>query len=330
VLEHGTGALNVDGARVEAEGGSPAIARRESSRRSGRTPADVADQREADGLPFGYRGAPEVYMAERAGEWIGRWPANVVLGHHADCVEFGTKRVRSDSPSVSHPKLGSPTGLVYGFKTGEGRTEERSQGYADDDGTETVADFDCHLDCAVRLLDEQSGEASYNPAGEFGRAKRDSGRIYGGGRGLTHEGQGIYGYGDRGGASRFFYTAKADRRERETGMREYLPDKGERDLNWSSGDANPGSFQAEGTNRRALNHHPTVKPVDLMQWLCRLVTPPGGVVLDPFLGSGTTGMAALREGFGFVGIERDPEYVAIARARIIGDGPLLNAASEEA
>lgn len=62
----------------------------------------------------------------------------------------------------------------------------------------------------------------------------------------------------------------------------------------------------------------------LMQWLCRLVTPPGGLVLDPFTGSGTTGMAALREGFRFLGIERESEYVSIAKARIEGDAPLFN------
>jgi site-specific DNA-methyltransferase (adenine-specific) len=64
------------------------------------------------------------------------------------------------------------------------------------------------------------------------------------------------------------------------------------------------------------NTHPTVKPTDLMRYLCRLVTPPGGVVLDPFMGSGSTGKAALLEGFRFIGCERSPEYVAIARARI--------------
>jgi site-specific DNA-methyltransferase (adenine-specific) len=64
------------------------------------------------------------------------------------------------------------------------------------------------------------------------------------------------------------------------------------------------------------NHHPTVKPTDLMTYLCRLVTPPGGTVLDPFMGSGSTGKAAVREGFRFVGIDITPEYVDIARARI--------------
>ena len=61
-----------------------------------------------------------------------------------------------------------------------------------------------------------------------------------------------------------------------------------------------------------------------MRWLCRMVTPKGGTVLDPFTGSGSTGVAAMREGFEFIGIEREAEYVEIARARIIGDAPLFN------
>lgn len=127
-------------------------------------------------------------------------------------------------------------------------------------------------------------------------------------------------------ASRFFYCAKVGRTERECGL-DGFPTK---PLNWSSGEESPGTFQAEGTDRNVRNHHPTVKPIELMRWLCRLVTPPAGTILDPFAGSGTTGIAALREGFSFVGIEREPEYVAIARARIAGDAPLLNVAAEVA
>lgn len=73
------------------------------------------------------------------------------------------------------------------------------------------------------------------------------------------------------------------------------------------------------------NAHPTVKPVKLMQWLCALVGgQPGSLILDPFLGSGTTGIAALREGFSFLGCEMSPEYVRIAEARIAGDSPMFN------
>jgi site-specific DNA-methyltransferase (adenine-specific) len=73
------------------------------------------------------------------------------------------------------------------------------------------------------------------------------------------------------------------------------------------------------------NHHPTVKPIDLMAYLCRLITPPSGVVLDPFMGSGSTGVAALREGFKFIGIELNPEYAEIARKRIENERTLFNA-----
>lgn len=95
-------------------------------------------------------------------------------------------------------------------------------------------------------------------------------------------------------ASRFFYNAKASRSEREA---------------------------MEGGPR---NHHPTVKPLDLMRWLVRLVTPPNGLILDPFCGSGTTGCAALAEGFRFLGIDREAEYVAIAEARLNATQPGLS------
>ena len=71
----------------------------------------------------------------------------------------------------------------------------------------------------------------------------------------------------------------------------------------------------ERTTKR-VNTHPTVKPIDLMRYLCRLITPPDGVILDPFSGSGSTGCAAALEVFNFIGIEREAEYVEIARARV--------------
>jgi DNA modification methylase len=119
-------------------------------------------------------------------------------------------------------------------------------------------------------------------------------------------------HGDTGSAARFFYCAKASRADREDGVQH----RDKKPLLWSSGSQNPGSFQSPNTDRSASNHHPTVKPTDLMRYLCRLVTPPGGVVLDPFMGSGSTGKAAMLEGFRFVGIEREAEYVEIAKARI--------------
>ncbi len=72
------------------------------------------------------------------------------------------------------------------------------------------------------------------------------------------------------------------------------------------------------------NRHPTVKPTDLMRWLCRLITPPGGTVLDPFMGSGSTLKAAELEGFSAIGIELDADYIEIARRRIASDAPLFS------
>jgi DNA modification methylase len=104
--------------------------------------------------------------------------------------------------------------------------------------------------------------------------------------------------------SRLFYTPKANRREREAGCEE-LPLR----------DA-PIYPHGGGALRLVRNTHPTVKPLELMRWLTRLICPPGGTVLDPFTGSGSTGAAALLEGRRFVGVERDERYVPIARARI--------------
>ena len=111
-------------------------------------------------------------------------------------------------------------------------------------------------------------------------------------------------------ASRFFYEGKASREEREAGLvgleARAVGDGRETPID------NP--YQRGETKRQ--NVHPTVKPLAVMRWLCKLITPPGGVILDPFCGSGTTGCAAAQLGFEFVGIEREPEYAEIARARI--------------
>jgi len=117
--------------------------------------------------------------------------------------------------------------------------------------------------------------------------------------------------GDKGSAARFFYSAKASRAERELGLADFAPA--------TVGDgrktANDTAYQRGKTQRR--NVHPTVKPVSVMRWLVRLVGgQPGSVILDPYSGSGTTGIAAALEGFEFVGCELSPEYAEIARARI--------------
>lgn len=156
--------------------------------------------------------------------------------------------------------------------------------------------------------------AGERPSGttRLSRRKADKFRnTYGAFRGSPQET--VVGYADGGSAARFFFCSKASRTERNAGLDQLQ----EMPLLWSNGKKNPSSFQSQGIKRASRNHHPTVKPITLMRWLCRLITPPGGVVLDPFMGSGSTALACAREGFDFIGIERDPSYFEIAQRRIV-------------
>ena len=116
-----------------------------------------------------------------------------------------------------------------------------------------------------------------------------------------------------GSAARFFYCAKASKADRDEGL-EHPPEQECGMMEDDNYAIKTGSGKLRNTKR--ANIHPTVKPTALMRYLVRLVTPPGGTVLDPFSGSGSTGKAAMLEGFNFIGIEREAEYVAIAEARI--------------
>lgn len=120
-------------------------------------------------------------------------------------------------------------------------------------------------------------------------------------------------YGDDGSAARFFYCAKANKKDRNEGLEGF---DSKREADRIIDDGVGGDNPRNRSNTAKLNHHPTVKPTDLMRYLCRLVTPPNGTVLDPFTGSGSTGKAAVLEGFNFIGIEQSAEYVEIAKARI--------------
>lgn len=147
-------------------------------------------------------------------------------------------------------------------------------------------------EAAGAVLDEQSGHTTstnqprINDADKSGMTRKKA---------FTSTG-----FADSGGASRFFYSAKADGKERDAGL-EGLP---------VAGSASVAAVHSHSEGRR--NTHPTVKPIDLMRYLCRLVTPPGGTVLDPFFGSGTTGVAALLEGFHVVGVEMQTDHACIA------------------
>jgi DNA modification methylase len=205
VLEHGTGAINVDACRIEAAD-SQLVEKYASVRNAPPRDNNVYG---ADSRPRS-EGNLEPHV-------LGRWPANVVLGCACEV--------------------------------------EHEEG------------------CAVRMLDEQSGDVK----GAVSNGKRQGTGFHGnfGGQAQTP------GFNDAGGASRFYYCAKATRDERAGG------------------------------------DHPTVKPVSLMRWLVRLVTPPGGRVLDPFAGTFKTGEACVIEGFDFAGIEQDAKHCETGRARML-------------
>jgi len=152
-----------------------------------------------------------------------------------------------------------------------------------------------------------------------GTGGEKTGNIYGAYSGVNHESQSVD--DGTGSAARFFYCAKASKRDRDEGL------EGFEEKMWSLMDnRNRGGEDKENyhfktgngneRNNKMRNNHPTVKSTELMRYLCRLITPPGGTVLDPFMGSGSTGKGAILEGFDFIGIEQDAEYFKIAEARI--------------
>jgi DNA modification methylase len=224
----------------------------------------------------------------------------------APLLNIDACRLEGAPPSVPQPAFNSPTGAIYGFKTGEGRNGEMSHASGRWPAN-VVLDEE-----AARALDEMSGmlqtgggirNGPQTPA-FFGRFAGD---------------EDVRSFpGNTGGASRFYYVAKASRSEREAGCASLPKRTFYADAAIPQRDERPNTANA--------NHHPTVKPVALMRWLVRLVTPPDGLVLDPFTGSGTTGIAATLEGRRFLGIEREAEYVEIARARIAHAQPALGVA----
>jgi site-specific DNA-methyltransferase (adenine-specific) len=167
------------------------------------------------------------------------------------------------------------------------------------DGSQQVLDlFPSNAGAAAPVKSGHSGESNgiYNDYAQRG----DDGATF---------------YGDKGSAARFFYCPKATKKDRDEGCDE-LETK-EKPAHMRTGNGTGDTSMTDGfqaTQRK--NTHPTVKPTELMRYLCRLITPPGGTVLDPFNGSGSTGKAALKEGFSYIGIEKEAEYLRIAEARI--------------
>lgn len=229
----------------------------------------------------------------------GRWPPNVAFTHSALCRRVGERSVRANG-AIPDGSVAAQSERVNNVYNQLSKNRGTWKSYGNGDGTETIAEYQCALDCPIALLNAQAG---YLKAGES-PAKRS-----GMGYGSTSEGtSGKRRVFDGGSASRyfpcfewsdldliepFFYAKKPSTKEKEAGLE---------------------GFPANKNGRRNL--HPTVKSAEFMRWATRLVTPPGGVCLDIFTGSGTTGVGAVLEGFHFMGFDDRAEFCAISEARI--------------
>lgn len=234
-----------------------------------------------------------------------------VLEHGTGGLNIDACRVEGAPPSVPQPTLGARERVTYGFGTGHGRNGEMSAATGR---------------WPANLIHDGSEEV----VGLFPRAAGASAPVRGSEQSTTGQ-NGILGHFNRvpgpfhcdsGSAARFFYCAKASKADRDAGC-EGLPESrphpsgnGFGETTMWNGENGDEAWKAKNPNLPRRNHHPTVKPTDLMRYLCRLVTPPNGVVLDPFMGSGSTGKAAMCERLRFIGVELSAEYVEIAKRRI--------------
>jgi hypothetical protein len=196
---------------------------------------------------------------------------------------WGMSTVSGDTPQVVRADGRWPANLIH-------------------DGSEDV----------LAWFTQSKGTAS---GGSPDRNSKSSEAYWGEGGGGFKGGRSTVAHGDNGSAARFFYCAKASKADRDEGLDHMAKDVVRVTNTGHTG--NPSARNGERTFNPRANNHPTVKPTALMRYLCRLVTPQSGTVLDPFMGSGSTGKAAVLEGFEFIGIEREAEYVAIAEARIV-------------
>lgn len=309
ILRYGTGALNIDGCRIPAAG--------ETLSNHSRS----ADGAGSKGI-YGDSAAQETHQTP--GQQLGRWPADLLLGHNADCRMQGSAEIPAGS-GVTGDEPSAQIGTVY-----RGTGKRRPFQAHGKDGRETVAVWRCSPGCPVASIAAQSRVSRCPDAIKRGSRGEMGNWRMGGQQAASH--------GDTGTAARFFmafqpdppdaliYVPKVSRSEREAGCEAIPPMTGGAAVDREEGSAGAASPRAGSsrTARAVHNNHPTVKPIALMRYLCRLVARPGQTVLDPFCGSGSTGIGALQEGCSFIGIEREARSLDIAAARILhhtGEAP---------
>lgn len=283
-VTHGCGGLNVDAARVKAHAADRddyGLSGDETPGLTGSVYGSMQGTRDAYTRPVG-----------------GRWPPNFALSHLEGCVHVGSKRVRTSSHSQGKAARTITDGTERNVYSKFGKTVHSDQ--LDADGLETLDDWRCVEGCPVRELGEQSGKVRSSGGGG---TRRTTGMGY---RDAPGDGKASEQYHDKGTAARFFpafrYQAKAPKSER-----------------WflcKTCDVVRPSEERKDHKGHEVIQHPTQKPIELMRWLLRLVVPEDGLVVDPFVGSGTTAVSALLEGRRYIVIEKDPDFARICVARV--------------
>jgi site-specific DNA-methyltransferase (adenine-specific) len=299
VLEYGVGGINVDGCRIGySDNDDPRIGK--------------GYEWESKAEPFG-----EAKTTQNKEGWNtqGRFPANIIF----ECTCDNPKVVADTF--VKNVDFTNDKQSDMGWGTNKAITQP----------VETTQVIHTNPNCPCYILDKQSGTTKSSKRGAHNNKKTEHTNTYTPPNAMYSSNNT---HGDTGGASRFFYCPKASKKDRDAGV-EYVGqvvkgrDEGQDATNnpfklrpaigatfaGNQTTSKIGANPDKPTQPRA-NIHPTVKPTDLMTYLIRLVTPKGGIVLDPFMGSGSTGKAAMREEFRFVGIEREKEYMEIAEQRI--------------
>lgn len=280
VMKHGTGALNIKDCRIES------LVSHAPKTRSG---TGVAGNWKDDKGSL-YHPSPD-----------GRYPANVLLECICDEV------IPGESADLEFKKrwLG---GNVYGDGKGFSTDESSTMRTYND-----TAPIHTNPECPCAVLDGKSGSGKSSPVGFENIGWKHSGNSKEEMTPLSYQKS----FSDQGGASRYFYIAKASRGERDTGLKGKLPcvNCGKIDSDFHIIESKE-PYKEDRKVACIRNNHPTVKPIELMRYLIRLITPPGGTVLDPFLGSGTTLMAARKEARSGIGYEKDTTMRPIIEGRL--------------
>ncbi len=273
-MKWGTGGINIDGCRVGEREREQFSGEKKPKSESGANTYGDYDYRKSE-IPL-----PQ-----------GRFPANVILSHHPDCILKGTKEIDSNS---HYPEMDvQGYGKNMGGKTDYIKEGERVK-------KEIVEDYDCHPDCPFNFF-------PHSTSGEMDSISQGKNHgIYG-----KFNGKQVTAKKSEGSAARFFYSPKPSQSERNAGC-----DNLELGQAPASARSTPAEGRENALGKPRRNHHPTVKSLSLMSYLIKMITPPNGIVLDCFAGSGTTLIAAKKLDFDYIGIEQNPDYIKIAERRI--------------